>query len=63
MEILEAFDVTQSYTDAAELVGCSPNTVASYVEARDQGRLKSASAPPGEHSDGYCRICWNKCGL
>ncbi len=44
MEILEAFDLTQSYRDAAELAGCSPNTVASYVEARDEGRLSSAPA-------------------
>jgi hypothetical protein len=39
MEILEAFDLTRSYRDAAELAGCSPSTVAHYVEAREQGRL------------------------
>ncbi len=44
MEILEAFDLTQSYRDAAELAACSPNTVARYVEARDQGRLSCAPA-------------------
>jgi transposase len=44
MEILEAFDLTQSYRDAAQLAGCSPNTVAHYVQARDQGRLSSAPA-------------------
>jgi hypothetical protein len=26
MEILEGFDLTASYRDAAELAGCSPNT-------------------------------------
>ena len=33
MEILEGFDLTASYRDAAELAGCSPNTVARYVAA------------------------------
>ena len=53
MEILEAFDLTESYRDAAELVGCSPNTVASYVEARDDGRLTSAPARRDQLVDGY----------
>ena len=53
MEILEAFDLTQSYRDAAELAGCSPNTVAGYVVARDQGRLTSAPARRGQLVDGY----------
>jgi DNA-binding Lrp family transcriptional regulator len=42
MEILEAFDLTKSYRDAAELANCSPSTVARYVEARSQGLLSSA---------------------
>src|ERR1017187_6817660 len=42
MEILEAFDLTKSYRDAAELANCSPSTVARYVEARAEGRLSSA---------------------
>ncbi len=53
MEILEAFDLTQRYRDAAELVGCSPNTVASYVEARDEGRLTAAPARRDRLIDGY----------
>ena len=53
MEILEAFDLTQSYRDAAELAGCSPNTVASYVEARDEGRLTAAPARRDRLVDGY----------
>ncbi len=39
MEILEGFDLTGSYRDAAELAGCSPNTVIRYVAAREAGAL------------------------
>ena len=39
MEILEAFDLTQSYRTAAELASCSHNTVAHYVAAREAGGL------------------------
>jgi hypothetical protein len=39
MNILEAYDLTGSLRDAAELAGCSPNTVARYVEAREGGRV------------------------
>jgi len=39
MEILEAFDLTGSYRDAAELAGCDHHTVARYVAARQAGRL------------------------
>jgi len=35
MEILAAYDLTQSFRDAAALVGCAPNTVIRYVRARD----------------------------
>ncbi len=41
MEILEAFDLTRSYRDAGELAGCSPNTVAHWVTARDAGTVAS----------------------
>ena len=34
MEILDAYDLTGSLRDAAELAGCSHNTVKRYVEAR-----------------------------
>jgi transposase len=37
MEILEAYDLTGSYRDAAELAGCSHHTVARYVAARAVG--------------------------
>ena len=44
MKILEAFDLTGSYRDAAELAGCSHHTVAGWVARRDAGLL----AGPGE---------------
>lgn len=44
MEILAAYDLTQSYRDAAELVGCAPNTVARYVLARDAGGPRTTPA-------------------
>jgi transposase len=53
MEILEAFDLTQSYRDAAELALCSPNTVAAYVEARDKGQLSCAPARRDQLVDAY----------
>ena len=36
VEILEAFDLTGSLRDAAELAGCSPNTVARAMSAFDR---------------------------
>lgn len=42
MEILEAFDLTRSYRDAAELAGCDHHTVAHWIERRDRGELSSA---------------------
>jgi transposase len=44
MEILEAFDLTGSYRDAAELADCSHHTVARYVELRDAGGLSDRPA-------------------
>jgi transposase len=38
MEILDAYDLTGSLRDAAELAGCSHHTVARYVAERDAGR-------------------------
>ncbi len=47
MEILEAFDLTGSLRDAAELAGCSHHTVARYVAAREAGgRLDRAAVRP-----------------
>jgi hypothetical protein len=42
MQILEAFDLTNSYRDAGELASCSPNTVAHWVARRDAGELTAA---------------------
>ena len=39
MNILEAFDLTRSFRDAGELVGCSHHTVADWVAKRDRGEL------------------------
>lgn len=35
MNILEAYDLTGSYRDAAELADCSHHTVARYVAERE----------------------------
>jgi hypothetical protein len=43
MNILEAYDLTGSLRDAAELVGCSHHTVARYVAAREQDRAVPGS--------------------
>ena len=38
MEILEAYDATESAHSAAQLAGVDPKTVRRYVAARDEGR-------------------------
>lgn len=38
MRILEAFNLTESYRAAAELVGCDHHTVKKYVQKRDAGK-------------------------
>jgi transposase len=44
MQMLEAFDLTGSLRDAAELAGCSHHTVAKHVAARDAGQLTDRAA-------------------
>jgi hypothetical protein len=44
MNILEAYDLTGSLRDAAELAGCSHHTVARYVAERERGRAVGAGA-------------------
>ena len=44
MRILEAYDLTGSLRDAAELAGCSHHTVARYVAEREKGRAPGAVA-------------------
>ena len=48
MEILEAYDLTGSFRDAAELAGCSHHTVASSVAARERGQLTPGRPKPRE---------------
>ena len=36
MEILDAYDLTGSFRDAAELAGCSHHTVKHYVDKRER---------------------------
>jgi transposase len=43
MEILEAYDLTGSFRDAAELAGCSHHTVGAYVARRDGGVLPASA--------------------
>ena len=42
MEILDAYDLTGSLRDAAELAGCSHHTVARYVGAREKAGVPAA---------------------
>jgi len=44
MNILEAYDLTGSLRDAAELAGCSHHTVARYVTERGKGRAVPSGA-------------------
>ena len=53
MEILEAFDLTESYRDAGELAGVSHHTVARYVTARDAGRLSAKPAARAQLIDEF----------
>ena len=53
MEILAAYDLTQSFRDAAELTGCSHHTVARYVRARDAGQLQTTLAQRSQVIDPF----------
>ncbi|MHB1527575.1 MAG: hypothetical protein ACYCZN_15110 [Candidatus Dormibacteria bacterium] len=53
MEILEAFDLTQSYRTAAQLADCSHNTVAHYVTAREAGGLSARQVRRTQLLDPY----------
>lgn len=44
MEILESFDLTKCAHSAAQLCGCSPNTVKALVAKRDAGTLNAIPA-------------------
>jgi hypothetical protein len=53
MNILEAYDLTGSLRDAAELAGCSHHTVARYVAEREAGRAPGAAARRAGVIDGF----------
>jgi transposase len=53
MEILEAFDLTGSFRDAAELAGCSHHTVAAHVAAREAGGCSGRAAARRQLIDEY----------
>src|SRR6266540_5954323 len=53
MEILAAYDLTQSFRDAAELTGCSHHTVARYVRARDAGQLQTTAVQRNQLIDPF----------
>jgi Mu transposase, C-terminal domain len=53
MNILEAFDLTGSLRDAAELAGCSHHTVARYVAGRGRGRAPGAPVRRPGVIDGF----------
>ena len=51
--MLEAFDLTGSLRDAAELAGCSHHTVAHHVAARDAGGLTDQPAARAQLIDEF----------
>ncbi|MHB1500179.1 MAG: IS21 family transposase [Candidatus Dormibacteria bacterium] len=53
MEILEAFDLTQSYRSAALLADCSHNTVAHYVAVREAGGVSAEQVRRAQLLDPY----------
>jgi transposase len=53
MEMLEAFDLTGSLRDAAELSGCSHHTVGRYVRARDAGGASDRAAARPQLADEF----------
>jgi transposase len=53
MEMLEAFDLTGSLRDAAELAGCSHHTVGRYVRVRDAGGAGDRAAARPQRADEF----------
>jgi hypothetical protein len=53
MEILEAYDLTGSYRQAAELAGCDHHTVARYVKMRAAGQSPQARRHRDRAIDAY----------
>jgi transposase len=53
MEILAAYDLTESYREAARLAGCDHHTVARYVAAREAGQVTAAPVRRAQVLDPY----------
>src|SRR5699024_9354673 len=53
MEIIAAYDLTQSYRAAADMCGVSHNTVRAYVQARDAGGTAPARMRRGRKIDPF----------
>jgi len=53
MQILEAFDLTHSLRDAAELAGADHKTVAHWVARRDAGMLSPTAQPRSRIIESY----------
>lgn len=53
MEILAAYDLTESFRAAAEIAGCSHHTVAHHVAARDAGRPIAGGGGRGRVTDPF----------
>lgn len=53
MEILEAYDLTDSYRAAAALAGCDHHTVARYVQLREAGQSPVAREHRARPIDEY----------
>ncbi|MBB5938261.1 IS21 family transposase [Streptomyces zagrosensis] len=53
IEILVAYDATESVYSAAKIVGCDPKTVRRYVTARDAGRPVTGPSRRSRLADAY----------
>ncbi len=56
MEILAAYDLTGSLRATAALAGCSHNTVAKHIQARDAGRPMAAPVLRGRVTDPFLPV-------
>jgi hypothetical protein len=62
MEILEAFDLTDTLRAAADLAGCSPNTVKYWVERRDAGELPPPTVARQRDGASGSPVAWGQAG-
>lgn len=59
MEILDAYDLTGSLRDSAELVGCSHHTVKRYVEARGSSPTRWCTSDSSFHAVSWAGSSWS----